>query len=158
VDCYLTYFRHWLITCPLSALLTSSLCLLKVCEEISSLPLPPSPVLSGHTAPSAACPFQFLVYYSVFLGGVGVSLPRGLPCFVTGEAVKIPCAAYVLTCWSASPKQVWSHHLEAWEPSCFLSVMWHGGLYGVGVQNVRVLILLGVFFLPSVAPESQQNF
>jgi hypothetical protein len=28
----------------------------------------------------------------------------------------------------------------------------------LGVQGVRVLILLGVFFLPSVAPASQQDF
>jgi hypothetical protein len=37
--------------------------------------------------------------------------------------------------------------------------MWHGeALYSLGVQGVEVLILLGAFFLPSVAPESQQNF
>jgi hypothetical protein len=46
----------------------------------------------------------------------------------------------------------------AWEPSCFLSVTWHGEVfYRVGVQDVEVLIL-GAFFLPSVAPASQQDF
>jgi hypothetical protein len=37
--------------------------------------------------------------------------------------------------------------------------MWHGeALYGLGVQGVKILILLGAFFLPSVAPVSQQEF
>jgi hypothetical protein len=46
-----------------------------------------------------------------------------------------------------SPKQVWSLRLVARELSCFLSVMWHGeALYGLGVQGVKVLILLGAFF------------
>jgi hypothetical protein len=31
-------------------------------------------------------------------------------------------------------------------------------MYRLGVQGVKVLILLGAFFLPSVAPASQQNF
>jgi hypothetical protein len=45
------------------------------------------------------------------------------------------------------------------EPSCFLSVTWHGeALYGLGTQGVEVLILLGDLFLPSVAPASQQDF
>jgi hypothetical protein len=58
-----------------------------------------------------------------------------------------------------SPKQVWSWHLVVWEPSCFLSVTWHGeALYGLGVQGVEVLILLGALFVASVAPASQQDF
>jgi hypothetical protein len=37
--------------------------------------------------------------------------------------------------------------------------MWCGkALYGLGVQGVEVLILLGALFLPSVAPLSQQDF
>jgi hypothetical protein len=45
------------------------------------------------------------------------------------------------------------------EPSCFFSVMWHGeALYGLGVQGVEVLILLGALFLPRVSPASQQDF
>jgi hypothetical protein len=31
-------------------------------------------------------------------------------------------------------------------------------LYGLGIQGVEVLILLGAFFQPSVAPTSQQDF
>jgi hypothetical protein len=45
------------------------------------------------------------------------------------------------------------------ELSCFLSVTWHGEiLYRLGVQCVKVLILLGTLFLPSMAPASQQDF
>jgi hypothetical protein len=37
--------------------------------------------------------------------------------------------------------------LEVQEPSCFLSLTWHGEvLYGLGVRGVRVVLLLGVFF------------
>jgi hypothetical protein len=37
--------------------------------------------------------------------------------------------------------------------------MWHGeAFYGLGVQGVEVLILLGVLFLQNVAPASQQGF
>jgi hypothetical protein len=47
----------------------------------------------------------------------------------------------------------------AQQPSCFLSVTWHGeALYRLGVHGVKVLILLGALFLPSVAPVSQQEF
>jgi hypothetical protein len=43
--------------------------------------------------------------------------------------------------------------------SCFLSVMWRvEAFHGLGVQGVKVSILLGAFFLPSVAPASQQGF
>jgi hypothetical protein len=37
--------------------------------------------------------------------------------------------------------------------------MWHGeAFYRLGVQGVKVLILLGALFPPSVAPASQQGF
>jgi hypothetical protein len=40
-----------------------------------------------------------------------------------------------------------------------LSVRWHGeAFYGLGLQGVEVLILLGALFLPSVALVSQQGF
>jgi hypothetical protein len=58
-----------------------------------------------------------------------------------------------------SPKQVWSWHLVALEPVCFLNVTQHGeALYGLGGRGVKVLILLGALFLPSVALASQQDF
>jgi hypothetical protein len=37
--------------------------------------------------------------------------------------------------------------------------MWHGeALYGLGIQGVGILLLPHGFFMPSVAPASQQNF
>jgi hypothetical protein len=45
-----------------------------------------------------------------------------------------------------------------WEPSCFLSVTWCGGvLYWLEVQDFGVLFLLFVFFLPHVAPEGKYS-
>jgi hypothetical protein len=74
-------------------------------------------------------------------------------------AVGVSCATYLLTCWCEFPKPVWSLHLAAREPSCFLSGLWHGvALFGLGVRSVGVLFILGGFFLPRVAPVSQQNF
>jgi hypothetical protein len=105
----------------------------------SSLLLPSSLVLSEHPVPSAACPFQFLICYSVFFWWVGVSLSRGICWFILRVAVGVLRAAYLLTCSSASPKQIWSWHLVTQEPSWFLSVMWHGeALCRLGVQVVRV--------------------
>jgi hypothetical protein len=102
---------------------------------------------------------QFFFFFFFFFCWVGVSLSRELCWSISGVGVGIPRAAYLLTCWSASPKQVWSQCLAAREPSCFLSVTWHReALYRLEVQCIRVLILLGVFFLPSVALVSQQNF
>jgi hypothetical protein len=93
----------------------------------------------------AKCPFQFLVYYSVclfcFVCGAWVSLFRGLCWFISGVAVGIPHATYLLMFWSASLKQVRSWHLVAWEPSWFLRISW----YGLGVWGFRVLPLLGGF-------------
>jgi hypothetical protein len=58
-----------------------------------------------------------------------------------------------------SPKQVWRWHLVAQKISCFVSVMWCGeALYTLGVPGVKVFILFGALFLPSVAPASQQDF
>jgi hypothetical protein len=50
--------------------------------------------------------------------------------------------AHLLVCWM-SPKQVWTRHLVAQEPSYFLSAMWHGdaiykygeAFYGSGCQS-----------------------
>jgi hypothetical protein len=53
----------------------------------------------------------------------------------------------LLTCCSASPKQVWSWHLVASVPSCFVSVMWHGeALCGPGFRVSELHFLLVVFF------------
>jgi hypothetical protein len=118
-------------------------------------------VCSEHPALSAVCPFQFLVYFSVSFSfcGVGVSLSRGLCWFIPGVAVGVPCTTYLLTCWSVSPKQVWSRQLAAWGPSWFLNVTWCGeAMCGLEAWGVRFLLILGGFFLPSVVPASQQDF
>jgi hypothetical protein len=145
----------------LLAIYFSRLRLPKFHAEICSLLFPSSPVYSVTTSPSAACPFQFLVYYSVlfsfFLWGGGQSV-QGLCWFIPGVDVGIPPAVCLLTCWSASPKQVWCWCLEMREPSSFLSVIWCGealhemGIWGVGVASSWW------FFLPSMAPASQQDF
>jgi hypothetical protein len=118
--------------------------------EISSLPFPHSPVLSEHLTPSAVSSFSvsclLLFSFVLFFCGAWVSLSRGLYWLIPGVAVGILHAAYLLTYWSASAKQVWSRHLAVWEPSYFLSVMWHGeALYRLVVQGIGILILLGVF-------------
>jgi hypothetical protein len=47
----------------------------------------------------------------------------------------------------------------AHQPSCFLSVKWHGeAFHKLGVQDVEVLVLLAALFPPSVALLSQQGF
>jgi hypothetical protein len=55
----------------------SSLCLLKVPTEISSLLLPSSLVGLQHTAPSAACSFSILYYSGCFAGWGGLVCPGG---------------------------------------------------------------------------------
>jgi hypothetical protein len=84
---------------------------------------------SRRPAHFAMCLFQFFVY-SVFwfflFCGAEVSVSRGLCWFIPGVGVGIPLAAYLLTCWSAFPKQVRSQHLLEWEPSWFLHITWHG--------------------------------
>jgi hypothetical protein len=106
---------------------------------------------------SVPCLLLFLFYY--FFCGAVVSLSRGLCGFIPGMTVEVLHAAYLLTCWSASPKQVWSQCLVAQEPFCLFSVMWLGeALYGLGVCGVRVLLILSDSFLPSVSPVSQQDF
>jgi hypothetical protein len=153
VDWYLPYFRQWLITHPLSALLpfqplfTESSC----GDQLLAFPLS---LVCLHPPPPLLCvSFQFLVY-SVFcfvlfcLQGRGSVCPRGyagLSQRWLGEYCMM-LGAHVLV-FQMSPKQVWSLHLVAQEPSCFLSVMWCGeALYRLGVQGVEVLILLGALF------------
>jgi hypothetical protein len=49
--------------------------------------------------------------------------------------------------------------LVAPQPSCFLSVTWHGeAFHRLGVQDVEILILLAALFLLSVGPVSQRGF
>jgi hypothetical protein len=55
---------------------------------------PPSLVHSEHTTPSAACPFQFLVYYSVFclfLRGRDQSVQRAMLVYPRGGCGNTVC-------------------------------------------------------------------
>jgi hypothetical protein len=64
-----------------------------------------SPLLSVLRAPCPLCcmfPFSSLfIIQFFFFAGHGVGLSRGICCFIPGVAVGIPCAIYLLTCWSA---------------------------------------------------------
>jgi hypothetical protein len=142
------YFKQRLICHLLSASYFCRLCLLKVHMESSSLLLPPSLVHSKHPAFCAACPFQFLAYYLLlfFFVGWGSVCPGSYADLSQGW-LGMPHAAYLLTCWSVSLKQVWSWHLAAWETSCFFSVTSHGeALWGLGAQGVIVFLILSGYF------------
>jgi hypothetical protein len=163
VDRCLPYFRQWLIThllsrpLPFQPLFTESLH-----EDQLLTPPPFSGVL---TAPCPLC--CVFLFSSLFIiqfffteqrrgqsaQGAMLIYPRG------GWGNTVWCL--VLTCLvcQMSPKQFRSWLMAVQEPSCFLSVTWHGAaLYRLGVQGVYVLTLLGAFFLPSVAPAPQQEF
>jgi hypothetical protein len=149
VNHYLSYFRQRLITCPMSACLPFQALFTESSRGDQLLALPPLLWCTQCTLPPLLCvPFQFFVIYLfIYFCGAGVSLSRRLCWFILGVAVGIPRTAYLLTCCSASPKRVWSWRLAAWESSCFLSVMWWGeALCGLGVQGVKVLLILGGFF------------
>jgi hypothetical protein len=167
VDHYLLYFRKQLITGTLSALLPFQPLFTESSHRDQLLALSPFS--------SALCPLycvlvfsslfivQFFVLFCfcfcLFVGQV-ISLPRGLCWFIPGclGEAHMTLGAHLLVC-QMSPKQVWSWHLAVQKHSYLLSVMWHGeALCGLGVQGVKVLILLGALFLPSVAPVSSKIF
>jgi hypothetical protein len=99
VDCYLTYFRQWLITCLLLALLpfqplfTESLC----GDQLLALGC------FQQLCSSAVCYFSvsYLLFRSFFLGGRVVSLPRGLCLFIPGVAGGILLYVWCSLVWSA---------------------------------------------------------
>jgi hypothetical protein len=135
----------------------SSLCLLKVHMEISSF-LP-----RFSSALRAPCPIccvflfssLFIIQFSgvwVFLQGRGQSV-QGAMLVYPGVAVGVTCAAYLLTCWSVSPK-VWSCCLAAWMLSVSqCNVAWRSLIRVVG-SACRCFDSSWWFFLPSVAPAS----
>jgi hypothetical protein len=132
--------------------------------QFVQMPAPPSPELR---APCPVCYLSFSILCLLFsfflflflLCGAEVSLTRGLCWFMLGVAVGIPCATYLLTCWSVSPKQVRRWHLVAWEPSWFLHIMWYGeALCRLGVRECWNFASSWWFFLPGVSPMSQQDF
>jgi hypothetical protein len=134
--------------------------------EISSLPLPPYPEHFLQLCPFCcvlvfsllfiAQFFWFFVYFTEWgsvCPGAMLVYPKG------GWGSNTWCL--VLTCLVChmSPEQVRASVWWRRQPSCFLSVMWHGeAFYRLGVQGVKVFILFGASFLPCVAPVSQQGF
>jgi hypothetical protein len=111
----------------------SSVCLLKVCMEISFLPLPHSPVSLQHPILSTACSFSvpcllygFFVCLFLFLQG-GESVCSGCYASLSQGWLWEYCMMLgtdLLVC-QMSPKQICSWYLVMQEPSCLLSVMWH---------------------------------
>jgi hypothetical protein len=138
-----------------------AICLLIVLAEISSLLLLPSAEFLPFLLYAS---FQFIVYCSVVFVCVCVwvvNLPRGLCWFIPWVAGGILCDIWCSPVWSAEclPSRFGAQGWWQWQPTCFLSVTWCGeAFYGPGVQGVKVLILHGALFLPSVAPPSQQDF
>jgi hypothetical protein len=137
-----------------------AICLLIVYMEISSLPLPTSPLCFQW--PQLLC--YVLVFSSLFIQifflwmcpsaqGAMLVYPRG----GWGNTAW----HLVLTCLVCrmSPKQAWSWYLAAVAAHLFsqCNVAWRA-FYGLGVQGAEVLILLVALFLLSVAPTSQQGF
>jgi hypothetical protein len=125
VDHYLPYYRQCLITHLLSAVYFCRLCLLKVCTEFSSflllpfqrsgllaiyfsrlslLKVPTCPVCSEHQPSLLHIPFQFLVYYSVFLflWGRGQSVQGAMLVYPRGSCGNTTCClfAHLLVCVS----------------------------------------------------------
>jgi hypothetical protein len=157
---YLPYFRQRLICCLLSASYFCRLWLLKCCME--SFPSLPSLVHSKHPTLSAVCPFQFLLYYSVFKFFVGQELvcPGDYDGLSQGWLweyhLPLICSPVVLHLPSRFGAGVWQDR----SPPGF-SVL-HG------MEKLRVdcgfrvwefcLFWLVFSFLPSVAPASEQEF
>jgi hypothetical protein len=87
----------------------------------------PAPPFMELKVPCSLCHVSFpilcLLFSFLFCGVAEVSLSRGLCWFIPGVAVGISCATYLLTCWSASAKQVKSQLLAVWEPSWFVCIM-----------------------------------
>jgi hypothetical protein len=121
----------WTASCPISGsglslaccypFCLSSLCLLKVCMEISFFPLSPSPVCFQQLCLSAMCLFsvpcfvQFFWFLCLFLffdgGSVCPGGFAGLSEWWLGE-YHVTLGVHLLVC-RMSPKQVWSWHLVA---------------------------------------------
>jgi hypothetical protein len=126
--------------------------------ESSSLLLPPSPVLSKHPALSVCVLFNPLFIIQFFLWGGCQSVQGAMLVYPRGGCGSTTCHlfAHLLVCISQAGLEPASGSTGALLVSqC--NVAWRSFLW-LGVQGVRVLLILGGFFLPSVAPASQQDF
>jgi hypothetical protein len=97
-------------------------------------------------------------YYSVFVfvffwGGMGYAgLSQG---WLWEYHIPLICSPVGLRLSSRFGASIWHHG----SPPVFFSVTWCGeALYGMGVQGIRVLLLLGGFFLPSVGSRVSATF
>jgi hypothetical protein len=97
------------------AFLLFQLLFTEVHAEISSLPLPPSPVHFQCPTPSAVCWFPVLCLFSFVLVG-WVSLPRWLCWFIPWVAGGIPHDAWCSPIWSAKclPSRFGISVLQQW--------------------------------------------
>jgi hypothetical protein len=106
VDHYLPYFRQWLITCLLLALLPFQSLFTESSHRDQLLAPLPSLVCSEHLPPSAVCSiFQFLAYYSVFncfLQGRSQSVQGAMLAFPRDSCGNTECClfAHLLFCVS----------------------------------------------------------
>jgi hypothetical protein len=109
---------------------------------------------------SVACLlFSFFFCFVLFFAMQGSVCPGGLCLFIPRVAVEIPIAAYLLTCWSASSKQVRSWCLAAWELPWFLCISWFGeAMCRLGVWRCQSFASSWWFLMPGVSPASQQDF
>jgi hypothetical protein len=135
VDHYLPYFRQQLIT----ALLLAFLPFLPLFTESSHgdqlLASPPfSGVLSVFLPPLLCVSFQFIVYYSFFLGGCQ-SAQGAMLVYPRGGWVKTT-QCWALTCLfcQMSPKQFWSLGLAAVAALLFsqCNVAWRSSVWARG--------------------------
>jgi hypothetical protein len=103
VDHCLPYFRQCLITLPLPGHLPFQSLFTESLHGDQVLAPPSSSIVLRAPCPLCSM-FLFISLFIIqvfFLLGGGVSLSRGLCWFIPGVAMEIPCAAYLLTCWSA---------------------------------------------------------
>jgi hypothetical protein len=130
-------------------------CLLQpACE---GFPLPCSSAFST-PRPLATCLFccyclSFICFS--FFPGWGSVCPGGYADLSQG----VLGAAYLLTWWSASPKQVRSWRLAAQQPSWFLCLTWPGDtMRGLEVWRCQSFASSWWYFLPGGSPACLQEF
>jgi hypothetical protein len=150
----------------LSAINICRLCLLKVHAQFGYLPLLPSRCAQSTTPSLLHVLFSSLfinqLFFCVCVGGRPSVCPGGasvcLLVYPRGSYGNTTCRLFVhlLVCVSQAGLEPVSSSVGALLFSqC--NMAWRS-FVRAGVQGVGVLILLGGFFLPSVAPASQQNF
>jgi hypothetical protein len=145
-----TLFQERLFTHPLLALLHfQPLFTESSCRDQHLAPAPFSRAYS--TPPPLLCVSVHFLVYSVFTfdffagGAVYPGSRAGLSQGLLGK-YHVTLCAFLFIC-QISPNLVWSWHLVAREPSCFLSVMWYGeALYRLGFRVSKFWFSLVFYF------------